>query len=274
MSVKKLVITLVVVVGVLVAADFGSAAVAEYQVAKKMRSELKLNEDPAVRINGFPFLSQVAFGDYRDVQLAARAVKVGQLSEVGVEANLRHARVATSDLISGTAKEIEVDQVLGRIKLKASDVSRVIGITDLTINPAPKDALEETGESGDTGGSGQGDTAPGSTVDHSRTTVALDGSVNIAGEDTQVRVVAVMSLLNGQIKIEPRKLDLVTGSFGAIPLPKVFEKSVLQQFTTTLDPGLLPFQVTPTAVHAERGALVVEGTADHVTLGANGFTTK
>lgn len=274
MSVKKLAVTLVIVVGLLVAADFGAAAVAEYQVSKKMRSELKLAESPAVKFNGFPFLSQVAFGDYRDVEVAARAVRVGELSEVGVEANLRHARVATSELISGTADEIRVDQVVGRIKLKASDVGRFIGITDLNINPAPKDALEETESTEGSGDSGEGTSSPGSTVDSSRATVALDGSVNIAGEDTQVRVVAVLSLLNGQLKIEPRKLDLDTSSFGNITLPSMFEQSVLQQFTTTLDPGMLPFQVTPTAVRAERGALVVEGTAENVTMGANGFTTK
>ncbi|GAA2814790.1 DUF2993 domain-containing protein [Saccharopolyspora taberi] len=267
---KKLVITLVVVIGLFVAADFGAAAVAEYQVSKKMRTELRLAEDPEVRINGFPFLWQAAWGDYRDVRLSARSVQVGQLSEVGVEADLHHARVSAADVISGTADKVQVDEVVGRVKLKASDIARYIGITDLTINPAPKDALsgEDSG-----GGEQSGGDSPSSTVDRTRTVVQLDGSVNIAGENTQVKVIAVLSLLNGQLKIEPRKLDIVTGTYGEIPIPDVFEKAVLNRFNTSLDPGLLPFAVTPTAVGVETGALIVEGTARDVTLGPDGMTT-
>ncbi|QUH05426.1 DUF2993 domain-containing protein [Saccharopolyspora erythraea] len=269
---KKLAITLVIVIGLLVAADFGAAAIAEYQVSKKMRQQLALNEDPSVRINGFPFLYQAAVGDFRDVQLAAQAVKVGQLSEVGIEADLHHARVSTPDVVAGKADRIQVDELVGRVKLKASDVGRFIGITDLTINPAPKDAL--TSEDGSSDGSGDAEqSGPSSTVDRTRTTVQLDGSVNIAGEQTKVKVIAVLSLLNGQLKIEPRKLDIVTGSYGEIPLPEVFERSVLEQFNTSLDPGLLPFEVTPTAVGVERGALIVEGSAANVTIGPGGMTT-
>ncbi len=281
---KKLVITLVVVLGVLIAADFGAAATAEYQVSQHMREQLKLNEDPSVRFNGFPFLYQAAAGDYRDVEVQARAVRVGQLSEVGVEANLLHARVATSEVIAGNANEINVDEVLGRVRLKASDIGRFLNINDLRIAPAPKGALSEpdntdVGDLGGTPGSpagnpSDGTVAPGSQVDRTKTTIALDGSVNIAGTQNKVHVIAVMSLLNGQLKIEPRKLDLNNSALGAIPLPKVFEQSVLQQFTTTLDPGIMPFKVTPTAVSAEQGALVVEGSARNVTIGAAGLSTR
>lgn len=132
---KKLVVTLVIVLGLLVVADYGAASVAEYQVSQKVREQLKLDEDPSVRVHGFPFLTQAVAGDYQDVELAAKAVRVGELSELGVEANLHHARVALGDVIAGKADEIQVDELVGRVKLKASDVGRYIGITDLTINP-------------------------------------------------------------------------------------------------------------------------------------------
>lgn len=269
---KKLAITLVIVIGLLVVADFGAAAVAEYQVAKQTRSQLKLPEDPAVRINGFPFLAQAAAGDYRDIQLSAQSVPVGQLKEVGVEANLRHARVSTADVISGKAKNINVDEVAGRIRLKSSDVGRMIGINDLHISPAPKESLDEAGSGAGAGG-GDSATSSGSTVDRSKSPVQLDGTLNIAGRDVQVKVVAVLSLLNGQLKIEPRELDLADSKLNDIPLGKVFEKSILQQFSTTLDPGMLPFEITPTAVRAERDALVVEGTTNNVTIGSGGVRT-
>lgn len=280
---KKLVITLVLVLGVFVAADFGLAAVAEYQVSQKMRSEMRLRDNPSVRINGFPFLGQAVTGDFRDVELQARGVKVGPLNEIGIEANMRHARISPSDVLSGTADRLTVDELDGRIRLKASDIGRFIRVTDLTVRPAPDDALTDDeegetgsgsgGDSGSSGGDG-GDTQldPGTTVDRTKDIVQLNGSVNIAGEDTEVQVIAVLSLLNGQLKIQPRELEIVTGSFGEIALPDVLEQSVLQQFTTTLDPGMLPFKVIPTAVRVEPGSLVVEGTAKNVTIGRHGLS--
>lgn len=265
---KKLVIALIVVFAMLIAADFAAAATAEYQVSQRMRTQLQLPEDPAVRIHGFPFLAQVAAGDYRDVELQASSVHLGQFSELELEANLRHAKLAASDVLGGTANKIDVGELAGRVKLKASDVGRFLGITDLRIDPAPKDALSGTGD--DPTGNGQ----PGTTVDPTKTTVALNGTVNIAGTNNKVIVVAVLSLLNGQLKIEPRKLDIDNSTWGPIPLPKPIEKSVLQQFATTLDPGMLPFKVTPTAVRTEHGALVVEGTATNVTVDANGLSSR
>ncbi|GAB2655680.1 DUF2993 domain-containing protein [Saccharopolyspora gloriosae] len=266
---KKLVVTLVIVLGLLVVADYGAASVAEYQVSQKVREQLKLDEDPSVRVHGFPFLTQAVAGDYQDVELAAKAVRVGELSELGVEANLHHARVALGDVIAGKADEIQVDELVGRVKLKASDVGRYIGITDLTINPAPKDALDEPADGND----GSGSTTGTGASDPSRATVALDGSLDIAGNNVRVKVIGVLSLLNGQITIEPKKLDIADQALSDIPLGDVFEKSILQQFTTTIDPGVLPFSVTPTAVRVERGALVMEGTAQDVTIGSGGVTT-
>ena len=272
---KKLAITLVIVLGLLVAADYGAASFAEYQVSQQMKKQLKLAEDPSVRVHGFPFLTQAVAGDYKDVEVAAKAVQAGQLKELGVEANLHHARLPLNDVLAGQVHKIDVDELVGRMKLKASDVGRIIGITDLTINPAPKDALDES--SGDGGssssGDGSGGTGQGGATDSSRAAVALDGTIGIAGTNVRVKVIAVLSLLNGQLKIEPKKLDLADRSLSEIPMGDVFEESILQQFTTTLDPGMLPFEVTPTAVRVERGALVMEGKADNVTIGPGGVST-
>jgi len=53
-------------------------------------------------------------------------------------------------------------------------------------------------------------------------------------------------------------------------LPPAVEQTVLRLFTARLDPGSLPFNVTPTAVSADDGALVVEGTARDVVLNTAG----
>lgn len=184
---KKLVIALVIIAGLLVGADFGGAAIAEYQVSKKVAEQLKLRENPEVRINGFPFLTQVIAGNYRDVQMAADAVQVGPFNEVGIEADLHGAKVSTSELIAGTADHLTVDELVGRVKLKASDVARLIGIQDLTINPAAKDALAD-----EDGSISAADEQLAAGTDRTKAVVQLDGTVNIAGSDNKVRVIAVL----------------------------------------------------------------------------------
>ena len=265
---KKLAITLVVAIVLLVAADFGSAAVAEYQVSKRVAERLKLPENPEVRINGFPFLTQVAAGNYRDVQLKAEAVPVGPFNQLGIEADLHGTKVSTAQIIQGTADEFTVDQLVARVKLRASDVARLIGIQDLTVEPATKDALKD-----DRGEIDPADAKIAEGTDPTKALVRLAGTVNIAGSDNKVQVISVLSLVGDKMRIEPRQLELNNSTFGQIDLPPLFERSVLEQFKTTLDPGMLPFEVQPTAVRAERGALVVEGTAENVTISGNGVTT-
>ncbi|GAA2336003.1 DUF2993 domain-containing protein [Saccharopolyspora halophila] len=265
---KKLAITLVVVIALLVAADFGSAAVAEYQVSKRVAERLKLRDNPEVQINGFPFLTQVAAGDYRDVRMKADAVPVGPFNQLGVEADLHGTKVSTAQLIQGTADQVTVDHLVARVKLRASDVARLIGIQDLTIEPATKDALAD-----DDGKVKPADAKLAEGDDPTKALVRLSGTVNIAGSDNKVQVISVLSLAGEKMKIEPRKLELNNSTFGEIDLPPLFERSVLEQFKTTLDPGMLPFEVQPTGVRAERGALVVEGTADNVEVTGSGVKT-
>lgn len=252
---KKLVITLVIVLGLLVAADFGAATVAQQQVSKQVRSQLKLPQDPSVTIHGFPFLYQAVTGDYPDVEMNADSVALGELHDVGVGATLQHARIPLSDVLGGKTDRLTVDQVDGRMKLKAPDVGRMIGIQNLRINPASPQDLAAAG-----GSSGNGQP------------VALDGSINIAGRNLHVKVVAVLSLRGGKLEVQPKSLDLAD-KLDSIPLGRAFENSILQQFATTLDTRMLPFKIQPTGVQVEPGALVVEGKANQVAMGPDGVRT-
>nr|WP_228046529.1 DUF2993 domain-containing protein [Saccharopolyspora sp. HNM0983] len=253
----------------LVGADFAAAAFTERQVATEVGKQLKVQQDPDVSINGFPFLTQAAAGNLRDVQLAAKSAQVGELQDVDLEADLHSARFTPSEVIAGNANDLAVDNMVARVKLKSSDVGRLIGVQDLAINPAPEDALDGTD-----GTSGQNDQAgTGQSGDQTSTAVALDGTVNIAGSQNKVSVVAVLALVDGKLQIEPKKLGLDNDSFGQIALPSAFEEAILSQFKTTLDPGMLPFEITPTGVRAERGALVAEGSADNIKVSQDGVTT-
>ena len=61
---KGFLVTLLVLVVLLVGADFGARWIAEDRVATQLQSQLKLDEKPDVAIHGFPFVTQAASGDY------------------------------------------------------------------------------------------------------------------------------------------------------------------------------------------------------------------
>ena len=61
-AVKAFLVFLVLLVVVLVGADFGARYYAQGQVATALRDEQGLDVAPAVSIQGFPFLTQLAAG--------------------------------------------------------------------------------------------------------------------------------------------------------------------------------------------------------------------
>ena len=244
---KKAVIVLVVLVGLLVAIDFGTAAAAEYQVSKRLRSHLNLADDPAVRINGFPFLYQAFTGDYRNVDVNADGVTVARLRDLGVEATLHHVRVPFSDLVSGSVQTVRIDEVVGRVRVRAGELKQLINVEDLRVDKVTD----------------RDRTAAGQPVPDNA--VKLTGTTELAGRRMTVAVIATLELVGGQILIRANTVRIDDQTL--LPL---IEQAVLSLFTVRLDPGTLPFNVTPTAVRADDGALIVEGNAHDVVLNTSG----
>lgn len=248
-ALKKAAIVLVVLIGLLVAIDFGAAAMAEYQVSKRLREHLELQDDPSVRVNGFPFMTQAFGGDYDEVEVTADRVTVARLRDIGVEATLRHVRVPFSELVSGSADSVRVDEVVGRVRIQASALGELINVDDLVVE-----------EVTDRDKPSDGSTLPPNAV-------KLIGTVDLLGTRTKVAVIGSLDLSGGQVQITAHDVE-VDGQ----DLPPAAVQTVLQLFTTRLDPGTLPFTVTPTSVTADDGTLVVEGTARDVSLSANGVS--
>jgi hypothetical protein len=79
-------IALIVLVIVLVAADFIARAVAESVAAGEIKSQAKLSSKPAVSIEGFPFLTQLASRDFSRVKIRISDLKEGPVSFTTVDA--------------------------------------------------------------------------------------------------------------------------------------------------------------------------------------------
>ncbi|WP_223198931.1 LmeA family phospholipid-binding protein [Solihabitans fulvus] len=256
---KKLVITLVVLVALLVAADFGVAAAAEYQVAQKMRTQLKLTDDPSVRINGFPFITQALAGDYEDVQISASGVPVrDQLRDLEIQAHLHHVRIGLSDLLGGNTRNATVDDLEGSVTIKASDIARLasnseIPITDLTIDP-------DTRKPEDGGPTGKPDprVAP----------VKLTGNTTVAGKKIKITAYGTVTLLDTTVQIAAGKVAIDDQT---LPGLNQLLSLAARAFSIDIKPGELPFTVTPTEVRVDSGSVTVKGRASNVRL--NGATT-
>lgn len=270
-AVRRLVITLVVLLGLLVAADFGAAAVFEHEVSKRAQKEFNLTDHPSVKVGGFSFLLQAVSGEYDLVTVDAKGLPVNELRDVEVHADLRGVQAPLSDLVSGSLTEVPVREVVGQVKVKAADVTRAMAanenqviksLTNLTIDPVSEKTVatkpaedapaEETPETADTEGTTAG--------------VKLCGTADIAGESTQLCVFSIISLTENRISVSPKRLELRNGE-ADVKLPPAIQQRVLPFFSIQLDPGDLPFSVTPTSVKVEPGVLSVKGKATNLVLG-------
>lgn len=255
---RKLIIAALVVGALLVVADFGLAAVGEYQVAQKMRAKFNLTEDPSVRINGFPFTTQAIGGDYRHIEISATGVPVGdRLRDLEIRANLHHVRIGLSELLAGNTAGAKIDQVKGSVKIKANDVNRLVNqvtpFTDMAIEPDTRTHEPPAGQV----------PAPNPQPLATVAAVKLSGSTTVAGRKIRITAYGTVSLVDGLVALAVNDVELDDTSLAGLD---AVLGVVRQALSITIDPGALPFKVTPTAVKVESGAFTVEGAINDVPL--------
>lgn len=255
--VRKLIIAVLVIVALAVAADFGAAAAAEYTVAKQLRQQLNLASDPSVRINGFPFLTQAVAGHYTSIDVQASGVSADPLHDLDVEATLHDVDAPLAEVISGDLHSVRAAKVDGRVRIKDTDLGRAIGIEDLRIQqPSDQEITELLPPGTPTSDSPRGNRAP----------IKMVATTDLAGQRTEVVAFGVIELTRGFVRITASDVQLGGGSGGTVGLPRAIRQTLLNALSANVKTGGLPFAVTPTRVWVETGAIVVEGTANNVSL--------
>lgn len=99
--VRRYVIALLIVVVLLVALDFAARLVAENVMASKIEHQ-GLQHKPDVSIDGFPFLTQVASRDFRQVNLTAANQTEGPVTITSINATARDIKLNSYAFSSGT----------------------------------------------------------------------------------------------------------------------------------------------------------------------------
>ncbi|HEU5474130.1 MAG TPA: DUF2993 domain-containing protein [Actinophytocola sp.] len=270
-ALRRLVITLVVLVGLLVIADFAAAAIFEHEVSKRARAEFNLADDPKVNVHGFSFLAQAISGEYDQVTVEAEGVPVQDLRDVDVSAELYGVRAPLSDLISGSAKQVTVREVEGTVTLKESDVNRAIRANEndvvKTFNRVSINPMSEAQVADPNAKPPPADVeAEEAKKDKTTAGTRICATAELLGTSTDLCVFGIISLGEQEIGFDPRRLEVRDGlSIGT--LDQRTQSVLLSVLAFKLPTGVLPFQVTPTNVTVSPGQLSVTGKAQEVTLG-------
>jgi hypothetical protein len=121
---KGLVIFLILVVGLIIAADRVGLWVAEDQIAKNVASQYGLDHKPDVKIKGFPFLNQALNGRYGEID-----VKVGDVTQLGVHltdtvVTLKGVKAPLSDAAHGDASKMVADTATSTATVSYADIDK------------------------------------------------------------------------------------------------------------------------------------------------------
>jgi hypothetical protein len=123
---RGLLLFLIVLVLLVVAADRIGVLVAERQIAAKVQSSQHLDRKPSVKIDGFPFLTQVLANHYPSVRLAAEDFTVGNSDRTvrlaDLSARLQDVR-AIENFSGATAHDAS-----GTAMLTYPELSRAVGV--------------------------------------------------------------------------------------------------------------------------------------------------
>lgn len=139
---RKFLITLVVLVVLLVAADFGARAYAEYRAASAIQTELGLTQSPDVSIDGFPFLWHAVQGSYPQVTVNAADVDDGRLPGTQARVVLTTVALPLRDAIAGDTSHLTAQATNLQVVIPISSVQAALPRQDVTLSAGPDGTLQ------------------------------------------------------------------------------------------------------------------------------------
>lgn len=151
---SKVLASVAVVLAVLVGLDRLAASVAARSLADRVQSTQRLTVRPGAAIRGFPFVTQVLAGRYREVDLWTRApVTEGGVRISSARVRLRGVRVGFSEAVRGGVSNVPVQSGSGTVLLTYDDLNRLLtqaggGPVAVTLSAAGAGRLRVTGPFG------------------------------------------------------------------------------------------------------------------------------
>ncbi|HEY3210564.1 MAG TPA: DUF2993 domain-containing protein [Actinomycetota bacterium] len=127
---RKALVAVGVVLVLLVGADLGLHALAQYWIAGQLQSSFDLERRPSVSLGGFPFLPRLVTGRFSSVTVESNgAVKTGRFSVSRVDLTLRDVHFQPDQLLFGNKATIKARGGSGTVILTERDINRAFPAT-------------------------------------------------------------------------------------------------------------------------------------------------
>lgn len=178
---RRFLLTLVLLVGVLALADRAGAFAAQRVVAERLQADQSLAVRPDVSIDGFPFLTQLFAGHYDQVDVTVHHVRRGSLEISRVIAHLTGVDVPFSAVLHQHVHRITVKRATAEVDLDYSDVNDMLAGKHLRMSSGTGGRVHMTASASVAGVSGHVDGDFPLTVQGSSLVVALP-----AGQSVQI----------------------------------------------------------------------------------------
>lgn len=225
---RVLVISLLILLGLAVAADRVLVLVSENQLSSAIQAEGQLPGEPDISIEGFPFLTQAFRGRYDSVRVGVDVAALGLPPGATADIQLLGAQVPLDSVLSGSVTSVPVDQVVGTITF-------------------PFDYI--------------GAQLDGATVTRDGSGLRIETIVTVLGQDIPVAATADLALVGREVVLSASN---VVG-FGA-ELPDEVTAVVLDLLDISLPVPELPFGLVFTGIEVVGDGLQVTAEGNDIVL--------
>src|SRR3954453_23691409 len=170
---RRAVIVVIVILGLLVVADRVALAAAEHVVAGRIQDDQGLSERPDVTIHGFPFLTQALAGRYDEVTLHVQGLRKRTVPVQRLTVDLHGVHVPLGAVISQHLTPVPADHATAKVLLSYDDVDSYLSGHHLTVSEGDDGQVKVTGSA----------TVAGNTV-----TASASGRIDVRGSELVVEV--------------------------------------------------------------------------------------
>ena len=237
---RFLIAVLIFLLAVVVAVDRLGAIVAAHVLAGKVQTDEHLADRPEASIGGFPFLTQAAGGDYKNVTVKVVDLVVDGLTVSSLTANLHGAHVPFSKALRSTVSQVPVDRVSATAIVSVANINSYLS----TRSPAGQ-RISLRAASGD------------------RATVV--DRVRVGKKTAILQGVAALSLSGDEVKVGVSQLQRAPASPVAVGAALI--RSTLRSLKVALPLRGLPFQISLDSVTFTTAGVTVTGSATDIVLG-------
>lgn len=224
-----LVIVLVLLAGGLVLADRAGERYASTLMAEQLKSDLRLSQSPSVKVEGVPFLTQWASGDYQEIDVTIPSVTARSVTVEDVHATLRNVHTRRF-LTSGAG-----------IRTATAGSVNLSGLVPFSALPLPA----------------------GFTARASGSELKVSGSVSVLGVSIPVTATEQISVQGSTVTFTPTDIEAeVAGVEVAVT------NELAGRLSLSVDVAGLPFGVQVTGVAVNPSGLVATAEGRNVSLDA------